>query len=86
MISDQPAPWLNVMRGNSPATAEREGSSNRKNQALTPTDTPKMAPTRVAPRQYSPISMAGANCATAEKDNKPMDARGTPDSMAWKYR
>ena len=29
--------------------------------------------------------MAGANCATAEKDSRPIEASGTPDSIAWKY-
>ena len=65
--------------------ATKFGSSSVYVQTAKPASRPQNTPSRVAPRQYSPVMMAGANCATAANASNPMDARLAGAAVLWWY-
>ena len=55
-------------------SAPKLGSSMVKTQSTKPVPSPQSAPARVAPRQSTPPSIAGKNCATPPKEIVPIAA------------
>jgi hypothetical protein len=66
---------------NAPARA-RFGRNRVYDHNANPVHSPAMAPVRVAPGQYSPNTISGANWAAAANDNRPMDASAADWSVA----
>jgi hypothetical protein len=71
--------------GNQPDLA-KDGSSRVYSHTAKPLDKPARAPARVAPRQYMPPMMAGANWATAAKLIRPMLTSAWASPASRKYR